>query len=35
MHMHKSRVKATYSEGHDVFLLKNNLLSPVTSNDPV
>ena len=34
MHVRKSRVNATYSEGLDAFFGENDLLTPVTPNDP-
>ena len=34
MHMHKSRVNATRSVGLDAFFGENDLLTPVTPNDP-
>ena len=34
MHMHNSRVNATRSVGLDAFFGENDLLTPVTPNDP-
>ena len=34
LHMHKSRVNAMLSEGLDAFFGENDLLTPVTLNDP-
>ena len=34
MHVRKSCVNATYSEGLDAFFGENDLLTPVTPNDP-